>query len=349
MRFALLIVLLVASPARAQLLGMDYLGLAKYCDEALKAHPTGYAVGTFRDTFGDPTVCLRKFAQSGKVPAFRIHLAWSDTHQFAVRDFDRIAKGAEAIEQLAKAYPNIKWFVSGACEHNLNRKDAELLRAKVMGRCTSCAGYVNTVWKGALIDGINEVHGNYRAPGGRYFYSPDGISYVDADAERLRNTYRGAEIFFFWDPNFNGRLETKDTTPRSQRKAWPSAKLIESLAAMSDSKQPQFITRTPAGFLYKTHADDHRDRKSHKPVILTPFNVPSITLRDGSGRVAGTLKNFGRYEDGKRYRYYSDAWGYEIAETARRQSGGAHVVVEIKGMRERVVVNPAFREPAREQ
>jgi hypothetical protein len=340
---AILLVLLLVSPASAQLMGMDYLGLARYCDEALKGHPTGYAVGTFRDTFGDPTVCLRKFAASGKVPAFRIHLAWSDTHQFPVGGFDRIAKGAEAVEQLAKEFPRIKWFISGACEHNLNERDAKLLRAKVLSKCTSCAGYVNTIWRGALIDGINEVHGNHRAVGGRYFWSADGISYVDADAERIRNAHRGAEIYFLWDPNYNGRLETKDPTPRPKRTAWPSGKLITSLAAMADSKQPQFITRTPPGFLYKTHADDHRDRKSHKPVILAPFNVPEITLRDGSGRVAGTLKNVGRFEDGKRFRYYSDRWGYEIAETARRQSGGSHVVVEIRGMRERVVVHPAFR------
>jgi hypothetical protein len=311
----LILILLFASNAYA-MPGMDYLGLAKFCNAALEAHPNGTAVGAFIDTFGDSLPCLEQFVRNRKADTFRVHLAWSDTHQFNPRDFDNIAAKAVKLNLLAGRYPNHKFYVSGACEHNLDATQAKILRAKVLAKCPRCAGYSNSVWKGATIDGVNEVHGDSpRKPSGQYIVSYDGDSAVDSDVTLWKSKYSDALIQFLWEPRFNGRWETNDSTPRPNRKGWPDAKFIQSVAFL-------FTDRGAVGKLgktdiYKSHSENkgNGDPRAEKPVAILGIKVPEISLVSVNGKEIAKARYYGSFE-GNRSRYYFPAYGFELAKKA---------------------------------
>jgi hypothetical protein len=214
------------------MLGLDLLGVGRYATAALEAFPRGFACGLFGDPglFGETVSFVEELARSGKCPLFRIHLAWDDDHHFPASDFDRIARRADPFETLARKFPRIKFYLSGACEHRLDRKSAEALRGKVLKRAPHCE-YVNVpIQGGALISGINEVHGTSpRRPPRPYFVSWDGDSCLSADTRHWKNTYNDAEVLFFWDYRCNGRRDAKDNTPRAQRKAFCTTEDIKQL------------------------------------------------------------------------------------------------------------------------
>jgi len=352
-RVLLFLLLFVSQVQAQQILGLDYLGGAKYCDEILKAHPSGYAAGFFYDTFGDSTVCIDKLAASGKASAFRVQLSWSDTHQFATRDFDAIAAKAGKIDQLARKYPRIKFYVSGACEHNFHRADAELLKRKVSGRCPSCAGYVNTVWKGALIDGINEVHGKRAAIAGDYFYSTDGEALIDLDADKLRQTHGRAKLYFGWAPRFNLRQQGTTAKPK-ERTAKPSIEYIQSIVRAIQPigvvpKFPFAVTKLKDKQLWKTHAEDKfgaNDARANKPLFISKSKTLTLKLIASNGKEVGSIKYYGSYTDPGYHRHYSGsvspAYGYQIAEKAKQISGSEFIVIR-DGRTNYGPINPAFR------
>lgn len=322
--------------------GMDYLGGAKFCDEAIKGHPNGAATGFFIDTFGDATPCIDRFIRSGKTNTVRVHLAWSDTHQFNPSEFDRIAKKASALEVLARKYPTARIYVSGACEHNLSEQQAKLLRAKVSARCPSCAGYVNSVWRGAQIDGINEVHGDKpRKPNGQYMVSFDGTPAVDSDVTLWKQQYADALIQFLWEPRFNGRWEDNDNTPRPQRRGWPDAKFIQSIAYLfNDRGAVGPLGKTD---IYKSHSENkgNGDPRAEKPVAILGIKVPEISLMSVNGKEIAKARYYGGFE-GNRSRYYFPAYGFELAEKARKLSGSS--LTFIRANKKNIgPVNAAFR------
>lgn len=317
---SLILVLLLASSSFA-MPGMDYLGLAKFCNAALEEHPNGSAVGAFIDTFGDAIPCLEQFARNRKADTFRVHLAWSDTHQFNPRDFDTIAAKATKLNLLASRYPNYKFYVSGACEHNLDATQAKILRAKVLAKCPRCAGYSNSIWKGALIDGINEVHGDKpRKPNGQYMVSFDGTPAVDSDVTLWKQQYSNALIRFLWEPRFNGRWEDNDKTPRPQRRGWPDAKFINSISYLfNDRGAVGSLGKTD---IYKSHSENkgNGDPRAEKPVAILGVKAPEISLVTTNGKEVAKARYYGSFE-GNRSRYYFPAYGFELAEKARKLSG----------------------------
>lgn len=347
MRWLVLSIVLWAMPLQAQtpIQGLDYLGGAKFCDSILKAHPDGKAAGFFIDTFGDSTPCIDRLAGSGKASVFRVHLAWSDTHQFNSTDFDSIAKKAGKLEVLTRKYPSARIYVSGACEHNLNAAQANLLKAKVLSKCPHCAGYVNTVWKGALIDGINEVHGIApKKPKGQYTISTDGDSAVDSDFSLWKQTYSDALIQFAHEPRFNGRWETNDATPRPNRRGWADEKLIRSVSYLFTDKGA--VKNLPGASIYKSHSENKGsgDTRAEKPVVILTVKAPEISCVTANGKVVASSRFYGTF-DGGRFRYYLPSYGYELAEKAKSLSGSPLVFIRAN-KKNYGPVNPAFREGA---
>lgn len=338
---SLLLSLLFISTAHA-IPGMDFLGGARYCDTILKNHPQGWAAGFFVevDGFGDSTSCIRALLRSGKTDTIRAHLEWSDTHSFPKSRFDAIAGKASRLESIAREFPNAKIYVSGACEHNLNSTDAKLLRAKVLAKCPSCTAYVNTPWKGAKIDGINEFH-NKDKGSGRFIHSFDGTPVVDADSKGVINANSGALIQFLWDARFNGRWEDNDNTPRAKRRGWPDGKLIQSVQYLWTDKGR--IGKLPANWIYKSHSENkgNGDSRAEKPVVIITPKTSSISFVATNGREIGKASYYGTFEGG-RHRYYASIWGYELAEKARAVSGSPLVTIRVGG-KSYGPINPAFR------
>lgn len=352
--FCILALLPISS--HAQTIAYDHLGGAKYCDVLLSTHPTGAPIGAFADTFGDFAPCLDRLVSSGRVDTARIHLEWSDTHTFRPRDFDAIANKATAYQRILARHPGKRIYLSGACEHNLNSGDAKLLRAKVLAKCPSCAGYVNTPWKGALIDGINEVHGKASPPNGEYFYSFDGHPAVDSDVESYKRRHARAKFFFLWEPRFNGRWEDNDNTPRPQRRGYPDAKLVSSVVALSQAKGA--TGRLGRLDLHKSHSENKGkgDWRAEHPVDILEqkadfvsyvttngLEIEKCSGKDAKGERYSPMTTSPWSTKSPGYRYYCRSWGYELADKARRLSGFPLVYLRIN-KKNIGPVNPAFRE-----
>lgn len=327
--------------------GLDYLGGCKYERVILKEHPRGWAAGFFSNTFGNAVPTIDKLLATGRCPRVRLHLMWKDNHSFSESDIPATVKEAKRIKPLLDKYPNVEFRISPWCEHRVS--DGLIL--KTIGAVAEVLGsrviYVNTPAKeGEVVrnhDIRNEYHGGDSSPRtvDRFDFSFDGNSCVDADVEMIKSRYSNAETFYFWEPRFNGRWEDNDPTPRPSRRGWPDSKLIDSVIALSRAKG---ATSLPRNWLYKSHSENHGngDKRVEKPVFIVPIKVREIEIRARNGQVVGDLKYYGTFSDG-RYRYYSDAWGFEIADKAARIQGDRMCEVFVNGKKQGVL-NPAFRD-----
>lgn len=296
--------------------GLDLLGIAKFSKTAIEAFPEGFALGCFANTFGDALPVVDKLLKTGKCPAVRVHLMWKDSHNYSRKDFPSIYKEAKRWKPLTIKYPRILFYFSGACEHNLNHKDATELANGLANIFPEATYIVNTPLIGhgsdiiIVIDKLNEKHGAgvQHAPLDCLF-SYDGNSCTDSDVQKMKDDI-GPQIFFFWDSRFNGKWEDKDTTPRPMRKGWPDKALIESVAALSCD---QGGVSLPHNWIYKSHAENTGtgDLRAEHPVFIIPLKVKEITLRD-KGKTKATFPYYGPYAGGG-HRYYGTKWGYQIA------------------------------------
>lgn len=324
--------------------GLDFLGLAKYAKVAAQNFPAGWALGVFSSTFGDSRSAVELILKTGKCAAIRVHLAWKDNHDFTPKDFPKIVKEAQGWRSLVAKYPNVVWYFSGACEHKLSAKFANDLAMRVLEIFPANTWYVNTPMKGG--DDIigpritNERHGSKAK---RKFendsFSFDGTACVDADVEALKGQFI-SHNFFFWEPRFNGRWETTDTTPRPERNDYPDRKLIKSVIALSENKG--LIQPLPKGWIYKSHSenDGNPSLRAEKPCLIAPIKQDVITLRLQSRKIIAKFNYYGTYKGGG-YRYYTDKWGYEIAKIANDAQGTAKTQIWAGTMIGSI--NPSFR------
>lgn len=320
--------------------GIDLLGLAKYPTIDL---PPGFALGAFANTFGDSLPAVERLVLKG-CKHVRIHLLWSDSHTFGSADLRKMVSEARRVERLAAKYPDVTWEVSPFCEHNLAAPDPYLKRcAEVAPSCT----IVNTPWRGALSRKYkNEVHGLHSAPNtGRYNYSFDGNSAVDSDVPKIAQVMAPADVFFLWIPQFNGRKTKSDSTPRPERKAWPSQELVNSVAFLATQRGSVRILQNT---LWKSHAEQSNvppAPKELKPVLITPHDAPQAVIIAAKNRkeIARMPRYPDLYVDG-RTRYYAGQWGYRLAEKAIAVSGSPMCEVWINDVRIGRL-NPAFRGP----
>lgn len=289
--------------------GQDTLGAAKFPQvSASTVHP-GEGRGHFSNLFGDAIPTVKAEIAHG-VGFERLHLMWKDNHQFSPSDFPSIVAEAKRVCPTIEANPQIHWYLSGACEHNLNQSNARLLAQKVLAACPAAA-YVNTPLgnKGAVLpEYINESHGGGKPLSARFSFSSDGNASEDSDIESLKKTFAGAEYFMMWGPRYNGRWESNDSTPRPNRKGWPDVKYVQSLVYLTTNKGPIIV---PKNWLWKSHSENKgtNDPRAEHPVAIIPPKANQIILKKGNV-IVGVLPYYGTYVDG-RFRYYDSKWGFE--------------------------------------
>lgn len=325
--------------------GLDFLGLPKYGALALQEFPEGFALGCFSQTFGDAIPWVKRIIDTGRCPRVRLHLLWKDDHTFGAKEFEAIRKEAKRIRPFFDAYKSrCEIRVSGACEHKLRKADAERLAAIVTSELPGVL-YVNTPWVkggGQTIGSINEVHGNDARPtSGQFDFSFDGDNAVDSDVVSIAKRLSGADTFYIWNSQCNGRKTTQDATPREQRKAWPTSRYVDSWIALSRDRGN---VNLPAKWTYKSHSDQHTvppEPRAGKPVWICPIKASEIVLKTENGQTVDRAKYYGPFEGGGN-RYYAGDWGYLIAEKAKRIQG--HPVCQVV-VNEKVIgkINPAFR------
>lgn len=319
--------------------GLDFLALPKYENVVLREFPNGWALGCFAETFGDAFPSVRKVLETGRCPHVRIHLLWSDTHTFGTNDIPTIRALARKYERLATRFPSVRVELSPFCEHNIPNPDPYL--GIINQEAPSCIP-INTPWQGGISRRYkNEIHGDHKKPRGKYNFSFDGTSAVDADVQSYKRKHKDADIFFFWVPQFNGKKNASDPTPRPERRAWPTSELIDSVIYLR-KKRGKVSFAAPR--LWKSHADQHEvppEPRALKPVIIIPEKVPELILRASNGQVVATAPYYGPYTGGG-HRYYLPDFGYLVAEKAVRIQGSP--VVQVYAKNKLIgTVNPAFR------
>jgi hypothetical protein len=329
--------------------GLDQLGAVKYSDLAAREHPLGWMFGTFTNTFGDALPVVTRVAQEGRASGIRLNLAWSDTHTFKPSDFPKIAREARRFAPIIKRFPGLKWYVSGATEHQLTEDQSIDLYKLVGAELPDSAIYVNQPWqgKGSLIHEpyiVNEVHGaDAKRPNAmRYAFSCDGSDCFDFDIKGKEKQFEGAEYFMMWTSQCNGRMKADDKTPRPQRKAWPTGQLID---AMIYLHRDPGIGVLPKGYLIKPKSDQHMvpaEPRALKPVIICPVKADRLELVADNGQVIHVSSKAFPFADG-RFRYYFDQYGYQIAEKAVRIHGKPTASLRV-GRKIVGTLNIAFRQ-----
>lgn len=276
--------------------GFDCLGLARFDKDAIAAIPSGFALGVFSQAFGDPMPIVAKLVP--RCRAIRVQLLWSDNHTYSDANIPQLKAEATRWGRFGKQH-GVRLYLSPYCEHQLPNPDKYL---KIVADCAPNCEPVNSVYgSGALSRHyINEVHGMSRPASGRYIYSYDGTDMLDSDIEAMKSRHRSALMWFGWTANFNGNLEVKKDAPRiprGERKAWPSAKLIQSMKYVITKTKG--ATRLPAGWTWKSHEEDSGtgDTRTNKPVLVSPIRAGGAELVS-KGRVISTAAYYGPYTGG---------------------------------------------------
>lgn len=322
--------------------GLDYLGGAKFSDLLVREHPAGWSAGFFANTFGPCWSTVEALLRTGRCPEVRIHAVWEDDHRYIAAKHDPIIMAElRRANGLQATFPGVKVRFSPFCEHNIGKAELEALYIK-MGSIAK-VDFTNSYWKGARLDNVvSEVHGKASIPTGLFSYSFDGVSAVDSFVDEVKAKYKNATTFYFWVPQFNLRKNTNDKTPRPERKAIPTGKLIDSVIYLHrDGGKINLSSR----HIWKSHADQHEvpkpESRALKPVFITPVKAKRIELVADNGQVVYISGPALPFQSGK-FRYYFAEYGYLIAEKAIRIQGHPVVAIRADG---RVLgrVNPAYR------
>lgn len=327
--------------------GLDVLGAAKYSTTVVHQFPSGWWIGVFSSTFGDARPVVEQLLASGRLKGVRVQLLWSDNHQFPANVAQLAAAEARKWKQLVDKYP-VRWAFSGCCEHLFTNNVAESVKRAVQEVLPGTI-YVNSFMKGgSAIDSSqfvwNEVHGSAAPLSGFFSFSFDGTECVNFNMVQRKADMAGAQVFFFWTHNFNGKKSEKDKTPRPRRKAWPTVNMLDSIIYLSRDKG---ITGMQKSSIWKSHSEQYDDvpselKRDNKPVLIIPSQALSVQLMASNGQVVASAKRFGSFSGGGSRYYFSD-WGHILAEKAKRIQGSP-VVDVVAGGQHFGRINPAFRD-----
>lgn len=320
--------------------GLDLLGAARYRDLAIREMPAGWALGVFgTGVFGDSRPVVRALLGS-RCPVARVHLLWSDTHSFGEREIKAAVAEAKRWKDIAKDHGRA-FQVSPWCEHNASAAMVKRVIDAVM-QVLPDATPINTPWKGSVVPGIRtEVHGNHAKPKGPYQWSYDGLDARDADNEHYAQEYGDAEIEWLWCSQMNGRKNANDTTPRPQRKAWPTPELIDGIVYLHRARGP---AKLPKRWIWKAFADQHMvppEPRALKPVLISPVKAARFELVADSGQVVAVSSGSQPFSDG-RFRYYWPTFGHLLAQKAQRLQGHSTCKL-VAGGKVYGTVEPGFR------
>lgn len=326
--------------------GLDCLGLSHFGNVAANNWPQGFACGLFSKTFGDALPALALVLATKKCPRVRVQLCYKPTHDYST-SFSEIRDEAIRVTAFAKRFPFVDWEFSGATEHRLGRERAQALCNLVL-KIAPFVRYINNpIPPGALLttsdSRLNEFHGGVPR-GSRYNFSFDGASAFDADISKTKETFHAASTFYIWGPRCNGKWSMNDTTPIEERNGFVDANYIKMMISLTHEKGK---TELPPKWIYKSVSEMHGplDQKGEHPVFIAPLKTNTINLVAANGHLLERLPLYGSYDGSGPgfWRYYSDFYGYKLAEEAKKTSGSpvVSVVVDDKQVG---CINPSFRE-----
>lgn len=350
----------------SQLLGVDYKAIGNYEKVVLTRHPQGYMGGAFinLDGFKKSVGPIDHLLDTGKCPAFRHDLSWSDKNHTYDKSFRAIVKkNAQAIKPVILSHPSVRHFANPVTEHKLKEREwlvfadivlqvlgdrIELVNVPMIGY-----GFVSKKY-------LNEYHGAEKFPrkGGRCCFSADGISIHDIFRNQLFKNYIDAEYILAWGPQENGNrkvsTDPKDFVPRKDREHWLTAKQLDVQAyTLNHVDGTAGFPKHCIGKCVSDQAKNHPkpQGKDCKPVFLAKLKAKirpkRIALAVASGQVIANSTERMTWDDEANhkqlgYRWYFAEWGADISEKARRIQGhgGCRILADGKFIG---VWDPAFR------
>jgi hypothetical protein len=322
--------------------GIDALAIAKY-PELLKDWPKGFALGVFWDTFGPVRGVLEDYCKRSLGPLVRVQGQWDDNHRFGPSNFPKAIAIGQAVSDLKKKYPHIRFQYSPFCEDKLST-DAKLPIFRQLSEKFPNLELVNSsIRGGGYVPGvINEIHHNDKPTGnppGKINFSYDGLAgskkdsragngCVDSNVEKWKKTYAHAEVFWFWVLQCNMKWGVKDETDRPNRRCKPTPKLFKSLAYYAGTKS---VVKLDKGWLYKSHAEQHGnvDNRANRPVVLAP-----VGWRGKSVSVGGVVFTPSGSTDGRKVFRCLNKFGFEMKRFAAVKADGKTVGTVDCGYRE---------------
>jgi len=324
--------------------GVDYLAGNMYQSVMLKTHPKKWAAGIFLRTFRDARKTVRAMACSGNFSDIVVHLAPFDrSHAYPIKALmPQIIADAKWLQQVATDCPQATLMPSPFCEHNHPTKNIKPVLDAIRKAAPSTLP-VNTIWRGGQVYGyITEMHladSKPRAPPrGDYTVSFDGFGgdgsgdFTDADIESILRRYSTARHVRLWNFRYNGKFGHKDPSDIAHRKSWPDEKYMLGHNAMMKAREGG-ITWQPNA-LYKPFADDHGiGGKDNKAMAILPGrNVGTVRVFDRNGKQIDSMQspklNPAHNGEPKGIRYYSTRYAYEIAQSARKNTGSGLIRIE---------------------
>lgn len=278
---------------------------------------------------------------------------WKDNHVFKRSDFPKIIAEAKRFVPLINKYSSVECVINPAVEHQLNRQDATELCQKVLQVVPEKCKCANNPWvgRGAFVlptERIgNEVHGISANPpnvGGWFICSLDGDDAFDQpNLTAWKARCANAKLKAVWTSQNNGKANRNDTTPRPQRKFWPTGRLLEAEGFLFSDKGN---TRIGNKQTLKPKSDQHSvppAPRELKPVFITPTRVNQLKAVMMNGKILGVSDIRQDFADGRSRFYFSQMYGYQYAQKALSMSGNPTVNLMANGQK-LATVNFGFRE-----
>lgn len=303
---------------------------------AVSSLPGKFPVGAFfDDTFGTSDACLRRLLSSGKVSAFRGHLAWTNHQKIPVQT---LIPRAQKLNALAAEYPGVAFYASAVCEHYLTAFESAAVNAALRPYLPNVKGIVDSGSKAYDATAIRETHGP--SGPGTPFASLDGQSAVDVDVEAFKK--RGLYFALIWDRSFNCRFADRDKRAPQTRTDCPNQDQFNLIVRYA-YPQPAWPAgeRLASNEIWKPSAENYGGCKGRmcKPVAILNTPGKTIEVQTLSGQKIVTMTYGGPFGRGQS-RYYSPLTAFQIGQFAEARSGSEFVVL-VAGKR-RIVVN-AYR------
>lgn len=331
-----LISLFVSIPAFAQekIQGYDVLGVARYCDQFLKA-PQLPAMSVLLNTFGNPLPCIEKRIAKGGLRAVQVDLidatCWRNNKcpkgAAQPTDLKEITRRAQTVNKLAVKYPNIEWWVSPALEHDVKNEQTviKMLEAVTKG-CKTCKP-INSPYSGVKTKKYPlELHNTKVSA---FSVSSDGSSAFDGDNlprsvdnSDFEHRIAGSYTTYLWINELNLRCSgEKNFVPPLSRTNRPTSDLFNQLYQLSKPSDrmpppPSVCKQTTSfkrGEIYKTNAEaycngqvEQGDKRGNKPLLILQKGGKrgdKLKVLNPDGREVASFCYYGAFE-GNTHRWY---------------------------------------------
>lgn len=349
-------------------LGQDFLAAqlpAFKVKSAAKYLQPGHVTGSLDWTFGTKVAKLEPLLEK-RPPYHRVHLLDTvcvrngncgpysvvkgytrATLDKAVKQknkkiLDHIRNRTAIYRGLAARFPDTKFLVSPALEHDLS-KEAWRVLANTILEVWPNVQLVNSVdfgiqgerYRGAWL----EHHGS-KPPSGTDINSLDGTDATDTDIDAWLERTKNARIVFVWTRLFNCRTNSATFVDPRLREACPKPYHFEELSHITDTRpdSPAYAGsncrtvrpfRAPSVWKPLAENKNNGDKRADLPVAIIGKHATTITLHSRTGQAVGSLGYYGTF--GEQFRFYSK-WGsgsgingYEFEKRAVGDSGNPAV------------------------